>query len=83
MIAIGLGLYLVRKSLTGLTQALTPLTRFAQNGFGFEWLNQEVINLMKGLSSAMRVTQTGQLNWNIVGIVGGLGILLTILVWGA
>ncbi len=83
VIAIGLGLYLIRKSLTGLTNALSPFTRFAQGGLGFEWLNQEVINLTRGLSSALRVTQTGQLNWNVVGIIGGLGILLTILIGGA
>lgn len=83
VISIGLSLYLIRKSLTGLTNALSPFTRFAQNGLGFEWLNQEVINLTKGLSSALRVTQTGQLNWNVVGIIGGLGILLTILIGGA
>jgi NADH-quinone oxidoreductase subunit L len=83
VIAIGLGLYLIRKSLVGVTDTLSPFTRFAQSGLGFEWLNQEVINLTKGLSTALRVTQTGQLNWNVVGIIGGLGILLTILIGGA
>jgi hypothetical protein len=34
------------------------------------------------LSTATSYSQTGQLNWNVAGIVGGLVVVLTILVWG-
>jgi hypothetical protein len=52
-------------------------------GLGFEHLNRGIINLTTGTASALRGTQTGVINWNMVGILGGLMILLAILVWGA
>ncbi|MSP12320.1 MAG: NADH-quinone oxidoreductase subunit L [Chloroflexi bacterium] len=55
---------------------------FARDG-GFEGLNHAIAGLIQGSSEALRTTQTGQLNWNIVGIAGGLAIVLAILALGA
>jgi NADH-quinone oxidoreductase subunit L len=83
VIAAGLQLALLRGPLAGLGRALGPLARLADVGLGFEHLNRGIINLTTGTASALRGTQTGVINWNMVGILGGLVILLAILVGGA
>jgi NADH-quinone oxidoreductase subunit L len=82
IILIGFYLWTLRLRLKSLLGAFQPLVSFAEAGFGFEEINQGVVQLTKHLSSAVRITQTGQLNWNVVGIVGGLCIVLTLLAWG-
>ena len=53
-----------------------------QKGLGFDWLNRQVARLVDRASAALQRTQTGQLNWNILGILAGLVILLLVLVRG-
>lgn len=81
---VGLGIitWLLRDHLVFLVRPLKPLAELAQNDLGFEWLNHQLIRLVQGLAAALCRTQTGQLNWNVAGIVGGLVVLLAILVWG-
>jgi len=81
---VGLGIitWLLRDRLVFLVRLLKPLTGLAQNDLGFERLNHQLIRLVQGLAAALSRTQTGQLNWNIAGIVGGLVVLLALLVWG-
>jgi NADH-quinone oxidoreductase subunit L len=81
VVAVGVLLWLARGSLAGLTESLQPLARFADQGLGFEWLNQGTIGITQWLASTLRVTQTGQLNWNVAGIAAGLIIILAVLVW--
>jgi NADH-quinone oxidoreductase subunit L len=50
-------------------------------GFGFEWLNRQAVALTQRLATWLCRTQTGQLNWNIAGIVGGLIMVLVALLW--
>ena len=57
--------------------------RAAANGFGFEWINRRVVGLTQAAASALQTLQTGHLNWNMAGIVGGLVVVLAILAWGA
>jgi hypothetical protein len=75
-------IWLVRTPLAGLRKAISPLVDFTQTGSGFEWINKQITNLTTGASSVLSLTQTGILNWNVVGIVGGLILLLSILLWG-
>jgi len=82
IIALGLAAWHWRSSLAWLIKPLRPLHTFVASGLGFEWINQQVINGIKGAAAALRKTQTGQLNFNVAGVVGGLAILLLILVWG-
>jgi NADH-quinone oxidoreductase subunit L len=49
-----------------------------ENDFGFEWINTQVVRAAVRAASAAGVTQTGLLNWNMVGIVAGLLVLLGI-----
>ena len=80
VIALGFVLWIVRAKLAKLTQAIKPAIA---SGLGFEWVNQRIVNLTRRTASALQLTQTGQLNWNIAGILGGLVLILLILVRGA
>lgn len=55
----------------------------AESSFGFEWINGQVVTGIKRISTTLQKTQTGQLNWNILGIVAALLFVLAILKWGA
>lgn len=82
---VGLGIiaWLLQDHLALLARSLKSLAELAQNDLGFEWLNHQLIQLVQRLAVTLCRTQTGQLNWNVAGIVGGLVLLLAILVWGA
>jgi NADH-quinone oxidoreductase subunit L len=80
VIALGLVIWWLRNAFAGLARALKPI---AVKGLGFEWINQQIVNLTKGTASALQTTQTGQLNWNIAGILAGLVVILLILIRGA
>jgi NADH-quinone oxidoreductase subunit L len=82
VVALGLATWYLRNSLRSVEVFLEPLKSFLVKGSGFEWINLQIVHLTRNLSSALRVIQTGQLNWNVFGIIGGLSILLTILAWG-
>jgi hypothetical protein len=56
---------------------------WAENSFGFEWINRRVAAVARGSAELLSYTQTGQLNWNIAGILVGLVILLIVLVLGS
>jgi NADH-quinone oxidoreductase subunit L len=79
-IAVGIGLWFARPSLVKWTRALKPAVA---SGLGFEWINQRIVDLTRRTASLLQLTQTGQLNWNIAGILAGLVLLLFILVRGA
>ena len=56
----------------------TPLS---DSSFGLEPVNRSIVRVVSGFAEKLRRTQTGALNWNAVGIVGALLILLIILAW--
>jgi NADH-quinone oxidoreductase subunit L len=66
-----------------LTARFAALTRIAADGFGFEWINQRVVGVTQSAATALRALQTGQLNWNMVGIASALLAVLVVLAWGA
>jgi NADH-quinone oxidoreductase subunit L len=80
VIAVGFGLWFARPALVKWTRALKPVVA---SGLGFEWINQRIVDLTRRTASLLQLTQTGQLNWNIAGILGGLVLLLLVLVRGA
>ncbi len=82
VICLGIGFWLLGQWSVNLARTLQPLSDFACNDFGFEWLNYQLARLVQGLAATLCCTQTGQLNWNVAGIVGGLVVLLAILIWG-
>ena len=78
VIALGLAAWAWRQPLAGVGRALSGLGRLATNGFGFEDINRGIVKGTFKAADIIRPLQTGLLNWNVVGIVGGL---LAVLVW--
>ncbi len=83
VVALGLLGWWFRKPLGGIAEALRPVGDAAANDFGFEAVNRQIVHWTKEAATALRATQTGYLNWNVVGIIGGLIAVLVILVLGA
>lgn len=81
VIAFGFGLFWWR----GRASALTPnwLQPFVDTSFGFEPINQAVVRSISKVAERLRATQTGELNWNILGIISGLLVVLLVLWLGA
>ncbi len=79
--AIGLGAWWLRRR-RGAGAALQPLLRTANTGFGFEQLNARIGAAAQSAAAALQLTQTGQLNWNVAGIVLGLALVLILLAIG-
>ncbi len=82
VIALGLAAWHWRSHLTIISNRLRWVAHIAAADFGFEWLNRQMMWAAQRTAVALRRTQTGQLNWNVVGIVGGLAMVLLILMIG-
>lgn len=83
VIALGIAAWLLRGRLAGLTPALSGFGRAAANGFGAETLNRGAVALTQRAAAALQVTQTGQLNWNVLGIMAALVVVLLVLAGAA
>ena len=81
VIALGLAAWQWRSQLAGIGRLLSGLGQAAVNGFGFEYLNRGVVKGTLKTADLLRPLQTGQLNWNVTGIIGGLLIVLIWLAW--
>jgi hypothetical protein len=44
-------------------------------------LNQQIVRLVREGADGLRPLQTGQLNWNMVGVMTGLAVVLIWLAW--
>jgi hypothetical protein len=65
-----------------LTESPRWLSSLTETSFGFESVNHFVVNTVSKFAESLRITQTGQLNWNILGIIGALFVVLAFLLWG-
>jgi hypothetical protein len=59
------------------------LQPFVDTSFGFDSINHFVVQTVSASAERLRATQTGELNWNILGIIGGLLVVLVVLWMGA
>jgi NADH-quinone oxidoreductase subunit L len=59
------------------------LNPFVESSFGFEWVNRLIVRGTYRLAGVLSATQTGELNWNILGIVSALLVVLIVLWLGA
>jgi NADH-quinone oxidoreductase subunit L len=82
VIGLGMAAWWWRSRLTTITDNLQFIARAAAADFGFEWINRQVTTAAQSAAILLRRTQTGQLNWNVIGIVGGLVIVLLVFVIG-
>lgn len=83
VITVAILLWVFRKKLEGLINGLKSIRWAAENSFGFEAINNAIVKVTQSTAEALRVTQTGILNWNVFGILASVIILLAILVLGA
>lgn len=82
-IAIGIVLWLLRAKLAGFVEGLKSIQWAADHSFGFEAINSAVVGVTNSLADTLRKTQTGLLNWNVLGILAALIILFAALLLGA
>jgi NADH-quinone oxidoreductase subunit L len=78
---LGLALWIWRNRLTALKHRLQPLGRVAAQDFGFDAVNQQASSFVRRSAAWLARTQTGSLNWNMAGLVGGLALILAVMVW--
>ena len=83
VVSLGFTAWLTRKALTGLTNKLQFVSHAAQNSFGFEYLNKKIVSGIQRSAETLRNFQTGQLNWNIFGILTGLIVIIIVVIIGA
>lgn len=83
VIGVGILLWFLRDKLEGVSNGLRSIRWAAENSFGFEAVNRAVVKITQNAADTLRQTQTGFLNWNVLGIVASLIILFAILVVGA
>jgi NADH-quinone oxidoreductase subunit L len=84
VITTGMLTWWYRARLAGLTQRLewfAWLADAAASGFGFEHVNQWIVTGTQQAATQLQRAQTGQLNWNVVGLISALVMLLLILWW--
>jgi len=79
---LGLAAWWWRGRLSWLARRLRWLEWAARADFGFARLNARVAGAIRRAATATRATQTGQLNWNVVGIAAALAVVLAALAWG-
>jgi NADH-quinone oxidoreductase subunit L len=84
VVIIGLAGWRLRGRLTGVQSAFVRARRVTSTDFGFEPLNRAIVGATRTAADLLRRGQTGQLNWNIAGIAGGLTVVLAVLlIWGS
>jgi NADH-quinone oxidoreductase subunit L len=79
VIAAGFGLWAGRKYVLPMSKVLSPVL---ESGLGFDWINRQVVRGTQRLAGLLQPLQTGQLNWNAAGILGGAILLLVLLLGG-
>lgn len=74
-------IWLIRGRLSGLVKALAPIIYVINADYGFDWFNQQVTHFFVGAASALQITQTGLLSWNMVLLVSGMILIFIIILW--
>jgi NADH-quinone oxidoreductase subunit L len=82
VIILGLLVWYFRERFIGISHSLREVSSAAENSFGFEAINRAIVRGVQAGAEDLRVTQTGLLNWNILGLVAGLVVVLLVLMLG-
>jgi NADH-quinone oxidoreductase subunit L len=82
VVALGLILFFTLGRKFALSESPSWLNSLTDSSFGFESVNHFVVNMVSKFAESLRATQTGELNWNILGIIGALFLVLAVLLWG-
>lgn len=81
-VGLGLVLWWQRARLAGWQDRLLWLAGWATDGFGFEWINGRLVKSTQGLAARLQLSQTGQLSWNVLGILLGVLLVAAVLLAG-
>jgi len=81
VIALGLAAWHFRAQLAFLESMFGWLGKLAGNSFGFEEINTWTVRVTQDSANSLSSLQTGKVNWNILGIIGGLVVILAWLAW--
>jgi NADH-quinone oxidoreductase subunit L len=81
MVALGFAAFWFIGRKSALSDAPRWYKSLSDSSFGLEPVNRSVVRWVSGFAETLRGTQTGALNWNAVGIVATLLVLLIILAW--
>ena len=82
IIAVSGLIWLLRSRIAWLIKSMTWVGKTAEASFGLEWVNKQVVSLLNTTAALLRRSQTGVLNWNVLGITAGLLIvLITLILW--
>ncbi|HEY9526428.1 MAG TPA: NADH-quinone oxidoreductase subunit L, partial [Anaerolineales bacterium] len=82
IVAVGLGTSWLRARGLALFGG-SWLSPFVESSFGFEWVNRLLVRGTYRIATQLSATQTGELNWNILGIISALLLVLLVLWLGA
>ncbi len=83
VVILGFSAWWWRERLASAISGLRFLVRAATADFGFSWLIRAIVSTTRSAGEKLALAQTGQLNWNALGIVSGLVVVLVFLVWRA
>ncbi len=83
VIAAGLAAWIWREKLSVPARGLKGLFKAASHSFGFEAVNRGIVNGVQATGEALRITQPGQMNWNLFAIIAGLAAVVIYLIAGA
>jgi NADH-quinone oxidoreductase subunit L len=83
VVLAGLAAWWQREKLALFAEPLQDVGALAANSFGFEAINQYITRWVNSSAEELRGLQTGQLNWNVAGIIAGLVVVLMIVALGA
>lgn len=83
VVAASLTLFFALGRRAALTEPPRWLAALSDSSFGFEPLNLGIVSATTSLAERLRRTQSGELNWNILGILAGLLTVLVVLWWSA
>ncbi len=82
VVAAGILAWFGRRTLEGAARAVGPLAWMAEHNFGFEAINRGIVATTFESAESLRVTQTGLLAWNVLGIVLALAAVIVVLAMG-
>jgi len=83
VILLGILCWIFREKLTGIGKLFGWLRWLADHSFGFEAINSGLVSAAQSSAEGLRVTQTGILGWNILGILSTIIVLFTLFAIGA
>lgn len=82
VISLGLAAWYLHAKLGWLIALLQIVKNASVKSFGFEAVNSAIVDRIRAASDWLGQLQTGQLNWNLMGIIAGLAFVLAWLAFG-